>query len=230
VQAQLAEALKDRGVVIYNGDMNPTQKQAAVESFQSDPSIQFFIGTIMSCGVGITLTAASYECFAELEWTPADLDQAEDRAYRQGQKNAVLVHHVVFDGSLDDKMLLSILGKQRVCKATLDDVHAPRVIADDTAKLTRDLQRAQDGPKAPGSVPLPQEKIEPLRLALRLLAGMCDGARTVDGSGFNKMDSNFGKSLATQSTMSPLQAAAAHRMVRKYKKQLPSELYEKIYG
>jgi SWI/SNF-related matrix-associated actin-dependent regulator 1 of chromatin subfamily A len=47
------------------------------------------------------LTAASYVLFAELDWRPAMVTQAEDRLHRIGQEESVLVQHVVFDGSLD---------------------------------------------------------------------------------------------------------------------------------
>jgi SWI/SNF-related matrix-associated actin-dependent regulator 1 of chromatin subfamily A len=230
VQSQLAMALAERGVVIYNGDMNITQKKAAEDRFMNDPSCQFFIGTITACGVALTLTAASYCCFAELEWTPADLDQAEDRAYRQGQKNAVLVHHVVFDGSLDDRMLLTILPKQRVIKRALGDgvVEAPKVTKSDFDP-TKAMQALDRDRKAAEVSALPQEKIAALHAAVRMLAGMCDGARTHDGAGFSKFDANFGRSLAAAPGLSPKQAAAAFKMVRKYVKQLPGELYASIY-
>jgi SWI/SNF-related matrix-associated actin-dependent regulator 1 of chromatin subfamily A len=231
VQKQLAAALEKRGVVIYNGDMNPTQKKAAEDKFMHDASIQFFIGTIGACGVALTLTAASYEVFAELEWTPADLDQAEDRAYRQGQKNAVLVHHVVFDGSLDDHMLLTILPKQRIIKRALGDgvVEAPVETKSDFDP-TKAMQALDRDRKAAEVSALPQEKVAALHEAVRMLATMCDGARQVDGSGFSKFDANFGRSLAAAPGLSPKQAAAAYKMVRKYVRQLPGELYTSIYG
>ncbi len=40
--------------------------------------------------------------------------------------------------------------------------------------------------------------------ALQYLAGVCDGARRLDGHGFNKLDAGFGHSLAEQSLAKPL--------------------------
>ena len=40
--------------------------------------------------------------FAELDWTPSSITQAEDRAHRIGQRNNVLIQHLVYDGSLDN--------------------------------------------------------------------------------------------------------------------------------
>lgn len=58
---------------------------------------------------------------------------------------------------------------------------------------------------------------------LMFLAGRCDGARTFDDQGFNKFDSDFGKSLATQSQtrrLSIAQQKAGLKMIGKYKVQL----------
>jgi hypothetical protein len=64
-------------------------------------------------GVGLTLTAASHVIFAELDWRPAMITQAEDRAHRIGQRESVLVQHIVFDGSLDATMAQKIVEKRK---------------------------------------------------------------------------------------------------------------------
>ena len=58
--------------------------------------------------------------------------------------------------------------------------------------------------------------------AVQTLAGVCDGARSRDGSGFNKFDAQFGRQLALldPALWSDGQARAAHAMLRKYASQL----------
>ncbi len=59
--------------------------------------------------------------------------------------------------------------------------------------------------------------------ALQYLAGVCDGARRLDGHGFNKLDAGFGHSLAEQSVLKPLsleQLRKGHTMLLKYQRQL----------
>jgi SWI/SNF-related matrix-associated actin-dependent regulator 1 of chromatin subfamily A len=75
-------------------------RQTPVDRFQNDPSVQVFIGSITACGVGITLTASDYVCFVESSFVPGENVQAEDRAHRITQKNAVQVDYIVFDGSI----------------------------------------------------------------------------------------------------------------------------------
>jgi SWI/SNF-related matrix-associated actin-dependent regulator 1 of chromatin subfamily A len=100
--------------VKFDGTMSNERKQQAVDRFQHDPKCKLFVGSVTAAGVGITLTAASYVLFAELDWRPAILSQAEDRVHRIGQKVSVLAQHVVFDGSLDANMAKKIIEKQEI--------------------------------------------------------------------------------------------------------------------
>lgn len=63
-------------------------------------------------------------------------------------------------------------------------------------------------------------KLELAQQAVRYLAGVCDGACTRDGQGFNGVDSGFGKSLAQQESWSEKQAKSAVKMLKTYKGQL----------
>ena len=81
------------------------RRQAAVDAFQTDAQIRVFIDTTMAAGVGITLTAANIVAFVSMPWTPALMRQAEDRAYRLGQKRDVLVLVPVIPGTIDEGVL-----------------------------------------------------------------------------------------------------------------------------
>lgn len=82
-----------------------------MNSFQEDDRIKVALLSITAAGVGLTLTAASTVVFAELHWTPGMMIQAEDRAHRIGQKNAVNCHYLIGDNTLDD-MLYRFLDKK----------------------------------------------------------------------------------------------------------------------
>jgi SWI/SNF-related matrix-associated actin-dependent regulator 1 of chromatin subfamily A len=119
VIAAIAEKMGKKAVKLDGGTAK-TARQEAVDRFQSDPDIKCFIGSLTAAGVGITLTAASHVVFAELDWVPGKVAQAEDRCHRISQKNSVLIQHLVFEDSLDCKMAKTIVEKQEMIDQALD--------------------------------------------------------------------------------------------------------------
>ena len=61
-----------------------------------------------------------------------------------------------------------------------------------------------------------------LQVAIRLVAGTCDGAQQPDGTGFNRHDADKGHRLAEtpDAQWSLADAVIAHRILQKYSKQL----------
>lgn len=98
--------------VTLDGRMNKEKRQDNVDRFQNDDKIKIFIGNIKAAGVGITLTAAEVVIMNDLSFVPADHSQGEDRAYRYGQKNSVLVYYPVFENTVE-KIIYNILQKKK---------------------------------------------------------------------------------------------------------------------
>lgn len=119
VLEKLHESFHD-SVLLYGG-MSDQQKQAAVDRFQNDPACRIFFGSIQAAGLGFTLTAANHVIFHELDFVTGNMIQAEDRCHRIGQKHSVLIQFLVFDGSLDEKILRILQRKSRWATKTLDD-------------------------------------------------------------------------------------------------------------
>ncbi|MFA5238223.1 MAG: DEAD/DEAH box helicase, partial [Phycisphaerae bacterium] len=118
----IAAALDSEGIgyETFTGETPQNDRQCAVDRFQTDSTVKVFIGSITAAGVGITLTAASHVIFAELDWTPGNVTQAEDRAHRIGQTDNVLIQHLVLEGSLDVTMANTLVAKQAVIDRALD--------------------------------------------------------------------------------------------------------------
>jgi len=87
--------------VTISGEDGPEVRIAAVDAFQTDPNVRVMVANLIAGGVGITLTAGSHVIFQDLDWVPANLAQAEDRAYRIGQKSTVTVEYMLAAGTLD---------------------------------------------------------------------------------------------------------------------------------
>ena len=216
VLAALAEEFGDEAVTLH-GETPMAARQVAVDRFQTDPSVKIFLGSITAAGVGLTLTASSHVVFCELTYVPAEVSQAEDRAHRIGQRGNVLVQHLVVDGSLDARMVETIVAKQAIADAALDTAAAAIHLGAPVSPRSRRAQ--QDG--RPEVYPVPTDEVRRLALyAMQALAGACDGARAIDGHGFNKVDSGFGKRLAECSSLTDGQVWAATKLARKYRRQL----------
>ncbi|MBD5362993.1 MAG: DEAD/DEAH box helicase family protein [Bacteroides sp.] len=103
---EVVMALKEEfpDAVTVTGSDNIMQKQNAVDRFQNDPECKLIILNYKSGGTGLTLTASSRVGFIEFPWTYSDCEQAEDRAHRNGQKNAVNCYYFLGDKTIDEYM------------------------------------------------------------------------------------------------------------------------------
>ena len=101
-----------KSAVRLDGQMSQKERQLSVDNFQNDENITVFVGNIKAAGVGITLTAAEAVVMNDLSFLPSDHSQAEDRSYRYGQKNNVLVYYPIFDNTVEG-IIYDILKKKK---------------------------------------------------------------------------------------------------------------------
>lgn len=108
--------------VIHTGSMNQEEKQLSVDRFQEDKKINLFAGMIGASGVGITLTEASKLIFLGFAWTPADMEQAEDRIHRATtvHDNIQIIQYIVVD-TIDEDINELLKTKSQVVSKVLDN-------------------------------------------------------------------------------------------------------------
>lgn len=218
----LMTAFADIDAVKLTGETPMVARQEAIDRFQNDPACRLFVGNIQAAGAGITLTAAQHCIFVEQDWTPGNMHQAEDRLHRIGQEGSVLIQHLVLNDSLDAKMAVTIDTKQDTIDQALDT-------GDVAVEVPVIVPHVPAAPKAaPGD--LSQEQIAAIHQCIRILAGMCDGARTWDGAGFNKLDTYLGHQFAEREYLSQKMAAIGAKWCNKYRRQLPADLLDIIKG
>jgi SNF2 family DNA or RNA helicase len=97
----LAAGMKPVKVI---GGTSDKAKQAAVDAFQDDKSVNPIIGQIEAAGEGYTMTAASTLVLVEGSWVPKDYEQVPRRIRRIGQKNTCHIRFAHIAGSIDEKI------------------------------------------------------------------------------------------------------------------------------
>ena len=107
--------------VMLNGRMTKQSRQESVDKFQNDDKIDVFVGNIKAAGVGITLTSAEVVIFNDLSFVPSDHSQAEDRAYRYGQKSNVSVFYPIFENTIEMVIYDILQRKKNVIDTVMGD-------------------------------------------------------------------------------------------------------------
>lgn len=214
--------------VTLTGDTKMGDRDAAVRAFQENPKVTLFIGTIMAAGVGLTLTASSHVVFAELDWVPGNVTQAEDRAHRIGQLESVLIQHLVLEGSLDKRMADTLIEKQEVSDQALDretgpvldldlvsgDAPTPIYALPDKDEFATHAISRKDIDKDVEKIT--RADIEAVHMGIQILAERCDGATAEDGAGFARFDVTLGHTLAKMSNLTPRFAILGKKLLQKY--------------
>lgn len=232
VVAKIAEHFAGKCVTL-TGDTSMEDRQANVDAFQAG-TVELFIGNIQAAGVGITLTRSSRVVFAELDWVPGNLSQAEDRCHRIGQLESVLIQHIVLEDSVDAVMVQKVIAKQEVIHSALDAKREMPVAenvpstVEVTPTIIKEVEIEIKEEKKDAAI-TPEQK-QAIHTCLKHLAGVCDGARKLDGAGFNRFDTGFGTALAYAYELTDRQAAAGKKLVIKYQGQLPAELIAIVKG
>ncbi len=107
--------------VYLDGSCSNAVRQQAVDSFQNDDKTRVFVGNLKAAGVGLTLTAAEVVIMNDLSFVPAEHAQAEDRAYRYGQKSNVLVYYPLFENTIEGAIYDILNRKKQIIRTVMGD-------------------------------------------------------------------------------------------------------------
>ena len=107
--------------VYLDGSCSNSVRQQAVDQFQNDEKVRVFVGNLKAAGVGLTLTSAEVVIMNDLSFVPAEHAQAEDRAYRYGQKSNVLVYYPIFDNTIEAAIYDILNAKKKVISTVMGD-------------------------------------------------------------------------------------------------------------
>ena len=127
--------------VKLDGSMSQHERQYSVDQFQENEKIKVFVGNIRAAGTGITLTAGEAAIFNDLSFLPSDHAQAEDRSYRYGQKNNVLVYYPIFENTIEGIIYDILNNKKQVIATVMGDNQNPADAAEEILKRINHLRK-----------------------------------------------------------------------------------------
>jgi SWI/SNF-related matrix-associated actin-dependent regulator 1 of chromatin subfamily A len=127
--------------VKLDGSMSQHERQYSVDQFQENEKIKVFVGNIKAAGTGITLTSGDAVIFNDLSFLPSDMAQAEDRAYRYGQKNNVLVYYPIYQNTIENIIYDIVNNKKQVIATVMGDNQNPADAAEEILNKINSLRK-----------------------------------------------------------------------------------------
>jgi superfamily II DNA or RNA helicase len=113
--------LRARGMPVefVHGGVAVARRLQIVDRFQSGSGGAALILSVRAAGTGLNLTRAGHVIHFDRPWNPAVEDQATDRAHRIGQHRCVNVHHLIAEGTVEDRIAELLARKRGLTEAVL---------------------------------------------------------------------------------------------------------------
>jgi non-specific serine/threonine protein kinase len=108
------EGVFGRPGCVIHGQVPAKTRTKLVERFQGEEYVPFMVLSLKAGGTGLNLTAANNVIHFDRWWNPAVENQATDRAFRIGQTKDVMVHKMVCEDTLEERIDEIIQGKSEL--------------------------------------------------------------------------------------------------------------------
>ena len=115
LSAYLEKIFGCKGFVLHGGT-RIKRRTEMVEEFNSEEYIPYMILSVKAGGTGLNLTAANHVIHFDRWWNPAVENQATDRAFRIGQDKNVIVHKLVCEGTIEERIDAIINSKKELAE------------------------------------------------------------------------------------------------------------------
>lgn len=116
-----------REAIYWTGDTAFEERTRLEHKFQNDPSIRFLVVSLMTGQTGLNLTAAGHIIFADLWWTPAAHQQAEERAYgRLSNLHGAESYYFITKATIEEWIQEMLQSKLGVIEAVVEGIDAER--------------------------------------------------------------------------------------------------------
>jgi SNF2 family DNA or RNA helicase len=114
------ELLGEKAMEPITGSVSPQRRQEIVDEFTAADNGSVLLCQVQAGGTGLNIQAASVIIFCEPQIKPSIENQAISRAYRMGQIRTVIVHRLLCENTVDERMLELLREKQEVFESFAD--------------------------------------------------------------------------------------------------------------
>ncbi|ESP05258.1 hypothetical protein LOTGIDRAFT_103296, partial [Lottia gigantea] len=110
-----------------DGSVSNKKRMELVREFNKNPNIFIFLISTKAGGLGLNLTGANRVVIFDPNWNPSHDLQAQDRAYRIGQRQDVQVYRLISAGTIEENVYLRQIYKQQLGNVVVSSENAKRL-------------------------------------------------------------------------------------------------------
>ena len=148
---KVCELFKDVCIGPINGSLPPKKRQELIDEFSKDDSKVVLAAQIQSGGTGLNIQVASVVVLCEPQFKPSIENQAISRAYRMGQTRSVLVHRLLCEKTVDERVTKMLADKQKTFdyfadealasknEAEIDDTTFSKIMNEEVARVSKEI-------------------------------------------------------------------------------------------
>ncbi len=111
---KVAKLLEKECVGVITGSIDSAKRQAIIDDLDKAPAGSVIVAQIIAGGTGLNIQAASVVVICEPQFKPSIEKQAISRAYRMGQARSVLVHRLLCEDTIDERITDLLEEKQKI--------------------------------------------------------------------------------------------------------------------
>lgn len=139
-----ASLLGERCAGVITGAVSPEERQDMIDRFRDAPDGSALVCQVQAGGTGLNIQTASVIIFCEPQLKPSIEHQAVGRAYRMGQVRDVMVHRLLCDDTIDERILEILENKQTQFDHFADESAAgEEMMKLDEKQVMKDIIRAE---------------------------------------------------------------------------------------
>lgn len=97
--------------VKIDGSVNPHKRHELINRFKEKDECMVFLGNMKAAGIGINLVNARHVIMMNFPFTPEQIEQAQKRSHRTGQKRTVNIYYTIAKGTIDEHIFDLLSGK-----------------------------------------------------------------------------------------------------------------------